>query len=152
MGQAMGLGTCPYREWDRLWELEEGLHRYGRIFLVMDKGFARMLYEATVHRQAVGKKVLALVTDGDGFENHAFADFCKIGEEEAKKLCRLYYMYEFSDRFEVVARDSRFGTLFHYVDTGLLTAAEMADALLYGSMDRESIGGESMGRYGSITF
>lgn len=55
----------------------------------------------------------------------------KISTAEADMLCRLYGMYEFSDRFHVLSRGTSFGGLLNYIDTGLLGEEEALKALLY---------------------
>ena len=50
--------------------------------------------------------------------------------EKYKDLVLLYYTYEFSDRFKVIGRSNQYGSLFNYIDNGLLTEAEAFELLL----------------------
>lgn len=43
---------------------------------------------------------------------------------------KLYHTYQFSDRFQVISDETMYGTIFNYVDTGILTMEEAFDALL----------------------
>lgn len=53
-------------------------------------------------------------------------------EEERQYLLKLYFLYEFSDRFQVISDDTPYGNIFNLVKTGLLTAEEAAQALFQG--------------------
>lgn len=63
-------------------------------------------------------------------EKH-FVHCCEIADDKAKSLFDFYHIYEFSDRFQIISREERYGSLFQLVDTGLLTLDEMAKALLH---------------------
>ncbi len=54
----------------------------------------------------------------------------RISAEEYQSLWKLYHMYECSDRFKVLTDSRMYGSLLNYVDTGLLTMEEAAEALL----------------------
>ena len=53
-----------------------------------------------------------------------------ISESETREILEIYYLYEFSNRIAVVAREQTFGSLWDYVATGLLTRKELVAALL----------------------
>lgn len=55
----------------------------------------------------------------------------KIRDDDARFLLDVYYTYEFSDRFSVISFSDQYSSLFHFIDTGLLTLDEMAMALLH---------------------
>ncbi len=63
------------------------------------------------------------VVDSDGLRS--------VSSQDMRELVRLYYMYDFSHRVALVSDSSRYGTLYNYVKTGIMTKEEMADALLY---------------------
>lgn len=50
--------------------------------------------------------------------------------EKYMDLVSLYYTYEFSDRFKVIARSSQYGGLFNYIDNGILTKQEVFELIL----------------------
>lgn len=55
----------------------------------------------------------------------------QIPEEEVKQLITLYFTYEFSDRFYLISgRNANYSSLYHLVDRGILTMAEVFEALL----------------------
>lgn len=55
----------------------------------------------------------------------------RISLKEEMELLTLYHIYEFSNRFHVVACGEICGTLFNYMEQGLLSEAEVIKALLY---------------------
>ncbi len=118
--------------WSELLQhLEEWLASYDHIFLVPDKALEEDACVSGVLHAGVGRtgerKILLLstapITVSDGFT------YRQITEKNQEKLLRLYHMYEFSDRFSVIYRESTYGGLFHLVKTGLLSIEEAAQAL-----------------------
>lgn len=74
-------------------------------------------------------RTLLLITDHiDAYEN---SDVKEVSRKEMREILELYYMYEFSDRVQIISSGHRFGTLLNYVDTGLLTFDEAIEAFLY---------------------
>lgn len=76
--------------------------------------------------------------DSAGTENGCSLDFSfekisfqSVTETEAKELCHLHHMYEFSDRFLTIPETDTYGGLFNFVDTGLLQMDEVWEALLH---------------------
>ncbi len=55
----------------------------------------------------------------------------RISVKEAEDLLQYYFMYEFSDKFYAVCYTHTYGSLFHYMNVGLLTMEEAAESLLY---------------------
>ena len=45
-------------------------------------------------------------------------------------IYRLYCMYEFSDNIHLLSNNKHYGTIFNYVDMGLLTLEEAIEVLL----------------------
>lgn len=54
----------------------------------------------------------------------------QLSHEEACELSQLYLTYEFSDRFALISEQEQYGTIFNYVDTGILTEEEAVKAIL----------------------
>lgn len=53
-------------------------------------------------------------------------------KKEAQQLVDLYLTYEFSDQFLLISRETtNYASLFHLVDTGILTMEEAFEALLH---------------------
>lgn len=60
----------------------------------------------------------------DGIEEY------RLDEKSAAALQRLYHTYEFSNKFIILSASDNFGTIWNYVETGVLTAEEALTALL----------------------
>ena len=54
-----------------------------------------------------------------------------LSESEMEDIRNIRRLYDFSDRVCYVCRSEQFGSLFNYIDNGLLTKEEMAEAVLY---------------------
>lgn len=55
----------------------------------------------------------------------------RIGLKEEKIILEIYQTYEFSDKFHVIDFNEMYGSLFQYMETGVLTVEETINALLY---------------------
>ncbi len=53
-----------------------------------------------------------------------------IKRKEMDELLEMRSLYDFSDRVSVVSDSVRYGSLFNYVKTGILTKEEMAEAVI----------------------
>lgn len=73
------------------------------------------------------KKIVVLCRGKINIDGIAFR---KLSEEKETALAELYGTYEFSDRFRRLSRSALYGGLWNYVETGLLTPEEAANALL----------------------
>ena len=65
----------------------------------------------------------------DGFTEDDSLRLITHGQME--EILEIYRMYEFSDKVTVVSRFRQHGSLFHYVENGILTPEEMVDAIFY---------------------
>lgn len=98
-------------------KIENLLRKYDQIVLIDDSndlfadGIIEQFMKSHLYRSS-SKKILILSAK-------------KYGE-----LVLLYHTYEFSDRFKLIGRSSQYGTLFNYVDNGLLTEDEALELLL----------------------
>lgn len=43
----------------------------------------------------------------------------------------LYYLYEYSDKIQVITSNPQYPSMLNYIKTGILTEAEMIEALFY---------------------
>lgn len=115
--------------------LENWLVFYDRIFLIPGEdgkvgAFASGILHAGAGKVEEGRVLIlsaALTEAVTGFT------YKQITEEEQEQLLQLYRMYEFSDRFSIISRESTYGSLFNLVEAGLLDMEEAAEALfVYG--------------------
>lgn len=124
--------------------LEAQIEKYDKVFLLDgDRDFQKKLCFLFTNSQAIKsleKKVLVLYTEEISDEKAVsesqtleqfWIDLFQIKESEYRDLLRLYYMYEFSDRFQVLSISSQYGSLFNYVDTEILDMEEVFQVLLH---------------------
>ncbi len=62
-----------------------------------------------------------------------YEDVLKNAKAEVKEpddaFNKYYYLYEYSDEFDVIKDDPRYPSMLNYVKTGLLTKEEMIEAM-----------------------
>lgn len=106
-----------------LMEIEKDLERFDRILLIADMcaGSFPVITDA--------KNILVLSVGTISPDNSLQIAYRQITIEQQAELLKVYHMYEFSDRFRVVSRDSRFGSIWNYVDAGILTEREALEAI-----------------------
>ncbi|NBH19955.1 hypothetical protein D3Z55_21810 [Clostridiaceae bacterium] len=126
--------------------LESDIEKFDRIVLIWEEGpMAERWLEAFYGSDTVkngDRKILVLsVLDeipGKGNFALSFPPMCfpnlsfrHISKTEAKELCKLHYMYDFSNQFLTIPEAKAYGGLFNFVDTGLLQMDEVWEALLH---------------------
>ena len=130
--QVYGMGN----EQDVIARLESDMEWYDHIFLVRgDDALSGRVAALLCHPEAAGnlqEKRLLLISpdvlcevDGKG------TPVRRISQLEDEMLCRLYNMYEFSDRFHILSREEQYGGLLNFVDSVILSTEEMLEALLH---------------------
>ena len=121
-------------ESDMLEKLKSDIEEYDRIFLIReDEPLKEKLLEAFFASEAVRetkRKILVLSTVGKNYGTGGRAEYRQITEENARSLLSLYHMYEFSDRFRLISTVEVCGSLFHFVEAGLLDTEEVWEAML----------------------
>ena len=106
-----------------LTEVEKDLERFDRILLITN--MCIISFPAVVNVT----NILILSVNEIPLDNNLLIAYRQITKEQETELLRMYRMYEFSDRFRVVSRDSRFGSIWNYVDAGILTEQEALEAI-----------------------
>ena len=124
-----------------LGKLETWVERYDKIFFIRHRGrsLKELIQSFTDSRAVVDtkKKVLLLAEEEKPWDLPGAVQYCRLDGKEARTLWKLYHMYEFSDRFQIIFRAERFseeepwGSLFRLVDTGVLDMEEVWEALLH---------------------
>lgn len=51
--------------------------------------------------------------------------------EQLNQFKKYYYLYEYSDKIQLIVDNPQYPSMLNYVKTGLLTEEEMIQALLY---------------------
>lgn len=116
-------------------KLEEDLEEYDKIFLVSgSEGVQGELVKGLCSGREAGKqkkRILVLSSEKTQAGKAACVTYRQITEEEEERLGRLYFLYEFSDRFLLLSDKGTYGSLFRLIETGLLETEEALEALLY---------------------
>lgn len=109
--------------------LENDLNNYDRIiFFDTPDLISGFLQSKAASITDLNILVLSL---GQTFPQLGNIAFREISEEEAGQIKELYYMYQFSDRFLFISKESaNYAGLFHFVDTGILDTEEVFEVLL----------------------
>lgn len=54
----------------------------------------------------------------------------RISRKEMDEVREMYLMYDFSDRVSIISNPAQYGSLFNYLENGVITAEDMMEALL----------------------
>ena len=112
-----------------LTKLEKYIQLYDKIFLIelgteYDKHFLNDFIKFA-NSNANDKKWVCLISE-ELEENY---DCCvKITRQELEYIKKIYFMYEFSNRFYFISENDKFGCLWNYVCNGILTKTEAFSA------------------------
>ena len=111
-------------------ELQDMLKTYDKIFLVKcaDEEYIFSKLRDSKVIKSEKQKILILSTSNP--KEFPGVYYRKISDDDSEFYYRLYHMYEFSDRFQVLSNEVCFGNLFNFVNLGLLSFDEMFRALL----------------------
>lgn len=105
-------------------EIEKDLERYDRILLLTNT------WTGPFPTITGAKNILVLSVSTISLESNPQITYRQITTQQQAELLKIYRMYEFSDRFRVVSRDSQFGGIWNYVDAGILTEQEAFEAIV----------------------
>ncbi len=114
-------------------ELEKDLEYYDRIFLIpaVSQEYLDLFIQFgdSDKLENCRKKILVL-SDENLAEGKRFS--CrKLPHQTVRQLRELYFMYEFSDRFQLLSQEESFGGILNFVDAGILTKEEAICALFH---------------------
>ncbi len=109
--------------------IQDLLLKYDKVFFVT-KLFPQKEWDCfcSEFSKWTNRKAFFLLEEGIACPNnfHSFV----ISHKEAEECYKLYLTYEFSNRFITLADFKQYGTLFHYIETGILTEEEAIRAML----------------------
>ena len=116
---------------ERLRRLAAALAHYDRIYFIPGTDPAERVLAAGLARRAAGGRAESsiLILSPLAPPDSAGRVWRQISEQDSDALYRLYHLYEFSDRFQILTRDQRFGGLLNLMDTGVLLSDELLAAL-----------------------
>ena len=120
----------------RLEELERDIEKYDKIILIWEKGEAakgwlEAFYKSETIKHTERKILVLSVVDMQEQQKGRNVCFRPVTETEAKELCHLHHMYEFSDRFQLLTQERCFGGILNFVEEGILTKEEALRAILF---------------------
>lgn len=108
--------------------LEKALQQYDKILLFVDVDKLRLFlkYCVSTMDENIGKSILVISSFSlDKAQCRLPFDYNQISVQEIAQLKKLYFMYEFSERFQIIDKNDGFGDLSNYVDVGLLSDKEL---------------------------
>ena len=114
--------------------IEKAVREYDLVLMLVDgAGWAENLTRKFCHSETLrqAKKRIMLLSEADVAPmDVGNCRFVKISEKERNALEQLYHMYEFSDRFRMLADDGQCGTLLNYAKAGMMTLEEVFQVFL----------------------
>lgn len=114
-------------------DIEKYLSEYDRVLVFDNRKIPVMEFLEKladyIRETPIRKKILLLSVQKIGAGNSL--SYKQISSENYEMLFALYTMYEFSDRIQFVTDDIAYGSLFHYLETGVITEKELFEALLH---------------------
>lgn len=116
-----------------LQKLMSDVQKYNRIFLILDNEQLKdkLSIICSLLDKTENKNILILSVFKNPVYFHSLITYRQITEKEAEYLCYLYHMYEFSNRFFLISKETQYGELFNFVDTGLINPEEAWEAFVY---------------------
>ena len=114
--------------------LSSSLEKFDRIFAIMDQeeDMGNLAYDfcSSKAMRETTKRILIL-SDKDIPDiqdwNHQFQ---RLHKKEMDMIRRIYYMYEFSNRFQILSENPQYGSLLNYVKSGDMTMETVFQSLL----------------------
>lgn len=82
------------------------------------------------------KKIMILSDIDISFGNFYNYAYYKVNRNEKEALERLYFMYDFSNRFFMISDRQQYGSLNNYIRTGVITMEEIIQILLCGERNK----------------
>ncbi len=102
------------------------------LFFTGEREFAEewLSYAAEALRLEANLKKVLILSDLDiSYQSCSNFAYRRVDREEKEVLERLYFTYDFSDRFIMISDKQQFGGLPNYIKTGTITKEEMIQAL-----------------------
>lgn len=98
------------------------------LVLIVDKYEIEKLMIRLKNPNVKTKKILILSNVDISFTDSFYA-YRRISDGERDTIMRIYYMYDFSDRFQIISDNPQYGGLLNYVKTGLMTWEDIFEIL-----------------------
>ena len=112
--------------------VQRALQKYDKVFLVTHlssqeewRRFCTVLQ--TLKEEHIDDRSVFMIEEG--INHPEYMNSIVLSHEWAMKLYKLYLTYEFSDCFTIFSDCKQYGTIFHYVNTGIMTEKEAVRTL-----------------------
>lgn len=109
------------------------LQEYDRVFLVTHsssqeewKSFCNTFL--FLKKEGMKDRFFFLIEEGVNCPQNI--NFMTLSHNETAEVYKLYLTYEFSNEFTVFSDCKQYGTIFNYINTGIMTAEEVVKAIL----------------------
>lgn len=115
------------------------LQKYDKVFLVT-RLFPQKKWDCfcSVFSRLISQASGAFFLLEEGMDCPQKFNSVVISHQEAEDLYKLYLTYEFSDRFVAFADLNQYGSLFHYIETGILTEEEAVRVIINQNREENS--------------
>lgn len=113
--------------------LEYILEKYDKILLIsqMDTEFQWFLEEFYLSEELRKTERNVLILSTKKLESKGKCSCYRISTDEEEALKKFYFLYEFSDKFQLLSREESFGGVINYIGNGILTKEEVFRSILY---------------------
>lgn len=115
-------------------KINSSLERFERIFLVLDSGDDEedLAYDFCSSKalKETTKKILILSDKDIPYRKNLNCQIQRLNGKEIDMIRQIYFMYDFSDRFEVLSNNPQYGGLLNYVKTGDMTMEAVFQTIL----------------------
>lgn len=109
------------------------LQKFDLVLLIINgSGTAKNLTESFLNSEAMQKaekKVLVLSDQSIPYTN-IYHQYCQLNTEELDAVRKIYFMYDFSDRFQVLSDNPQYGGILNFVKAGKMTQEAAFQTLL----------------------
>jgi len=110
-------------------ELEQDIRRYGKVLVFLPNCnplFVKNFCESDILANTENVRIYMSETSYSGVKENVRI----ISLVEIEEILKLYHMYEFSNRLQIIGKNKQYGSLLNYLDTGILTETEVFEAIL----------------------
>lgn len=111
--------------------LQSALKKFDRIVLIIDRQNSGLCYEFCNSNAVKKSKYKILVLSTIKYMTGCYLTYYQITKKTCDALYKLYHLYEFSDRFQILSREISYGGLFNFNDVGIIDREDIFTALLH---------------------
>lgn len=117
------------REVNDIQDIEDYIRKYDKVLVVEDANKYILNENVLKERSSFSNRILIICRFADRFNSEQID--LLINQSVYEQICKLYFLYEFSNKIQFVSQLSQYASMLNYLSTGLLTEDEFLEALLY---------------------